>query len=262
MSKFSTAVGTVCSFAVAAAIIAACPARGQENIQEGIKQGAQEGVVESACGGVPDLTTNPTLSLGHVASTAARIHFVKDAIGQRGCPSTAPDCSERAYLVPGDHVIVIKRQGAFVCSTYINVKGDDWTGFLPAGAVAADTAPPVAVKDWLGKWSRLESDIAVETGNAGYEALRITGRATWGSGDSARVKRGAVNTGAFEADVKPAGDRLSFAVGDGATVPVDKADDLSCKVWMRLIGPWLVVDDNNGCGGHNVSFRGFYSHRP
>jgi hypothetical protein len=262
MSEFSTAVGAICSFAAAAAIIAACPARGQEDVQEGLKKDAQEGIMESACGGVPDLTTNPPLSLGHVASTAGRIHFVKDAIRQRGCPSAGPNCSERAYLVPGDRVIVIKQHGAFVCTTYIDAKGGDWTGFLPADAVAADTAPPVAVRDWLGNWSRLEADITVTAGKAGNEALRITGNATWGSGDSGRVKRGAVNTGEFEADIKPAGDRLSFAVGDGATVSIDKADDISCKVWMRLIGPWLVVNDNKSCGGHNVSFRGFYSHRP
>jgi hypothetical protein len=31
---------------------------------------------------------------------------------------------------------------------------------------------------------------------------------------------------------------------------------------MQRIGPWLLVNDNNNCGGFNVSFRGFYTRRP
>jgi hypothetical protein len=229
---------------VAVAIIAACPARGEDAL----------------CRGVPELSVNPTLALGHVRSGADRVQFVKDAWAQPGCPSRAAACAERAYLVPGDRVIVSVRSDAFVCATYINAKGGDRSGWLPADAVADDKAEPAALADWLGKWSREEASITVKAGNAG--ALRIEGEATFGAGDPDRVKRGAVNSGEIDADVTPSGDRLSFAIDGDATVPVDKGGDFACKVWMQRVGPWLIVDDNTSCGGAHVTFRGFYTRKP
>ena len=244
MSEFSMAVRTICGLAASAAIIAACPARGEDAL----------------CGSIPELSTNPTLVLGHITSGTAIVHFIKDATAQPGCPSRAPACAERAYLVPGDRVIVSARRDAFVCATYINAKSIDRSGWLPADAVADDKAEPVAPADWLGKWSRVEADITVKAGKA--SALEIQGDATFGAKDPARVKRGAVNEGEIAGDVTPAGDRLSFAMGDGATLPVDKGDEFGCKVWMRRVGPWLIVNDNNNCGGFNVTFRGFYTRKP
>lgn len=244
MSEFSGAVRTIRGLAAATAIIAACPARGEDAL----------------CGSIPELSANPALVLGHITS-AVNVHFIKDAGAQPGCPSRAPACAERAYLVPGDRVIVSTRRDAFVCATYINARGIDRSGWLPADAVAHDDGvAPVAPADWLGKWSRIEADITVKAGKAG--ALRIEGDATFGAKDPARVRRGAVNLGNIEGDVTPAGDRLSFAIGDGATLPVDKGDEFGCKVWMRRVGPWLIVNDNNNCGGFNVTFRGFYTRKP
>jgi hypothetical protein len=211
---------------------------------------------DALCRAVPELSASPALALGHIATTAERVHFVKDAAAQPGCPSSGPACAERAYLVPGDRVIVTLRRPAYVCATYINAKGDDRSGWLPAEAVADDSAAPVALSDWLGTWSRAEAGITVKPGKAG--TLRIEGEATYGARDPARVRRGAVNTGGIEADGTPAGDRLSFAIGDNVTLPVDKGAEFACKVWMQRIGPWLVVDDNNSCGGMNVTFRGVY----
>jgi hypothetical protein len=244
MMKFSTGVRTISGLAAATAICAACPARADDAL----------------CRSVPELSANPTLALGHIASGTDRVHFVKDAAMQPDCPSRAPACAERAYVVPGDRVIVSARRGAFVCATYINAAGGDWPGWLPAEAVADDRVEPVALAGWLGKWSRDEADITVQAGKAG--ALRIAGDATFGAKDPGRVKRGAVNTGAIEAEVTPSGDRLSFASSGDETVPVDKGDEFACKVWMRRIGPWLIVNDNFNCGGFNVTFRGFYVRRP
>src|SRR5262249_40449274 len=103
-------------------------------------------------------------------------------------------------------------------------------------------------------------DFTVKAGKAG--ALRIEGDATFGAKDPARVRRGAVNMGSIEGEVTPAGDRLSFAMGDGATLPVDKGDEFGCKGGMRRGGPWLIVNDNNNCGGFNVTFGGLYTRRP
>jgi hypothetical protein len=231
-------------FMAATVIIAACPARADD----------------ARCGEYPVLSTNPALAAGRVTSGAARFHFIKDAVAQAGCPNGTPACAERAYLVPGDRVIVSMKRDAFVCVTYFNAKGIDRSGWLPADAVAYDKPEPAALAGWLGKWSRTEAEIRVKPGKAG--ALSIEGEATYGTLDPGRVKRGAVNSGEISGEVTPAGDRLSFAVGDNATLPVDKGGEFACKVWMQRVGPWLIVDDNNSCGGFNVSFRGFYTRKP
>jgi hypothetical protein len=244
MMAVSKPVCAIRGVAAAAAIIAACPARGEDAL----------------CRGIPELSTDPILTLGHITSGTANVHFVKDAETQPGCPSRAPACSERAYLVPGDRVIISGGRDAFICATYISAKGGDRSGWLPSDAVASDGAAPVALADWLGKWSRVEAGITVKAGKAG--ALQIEGDATFGAKDPGRVKRGAVNEGNIAGDVTPAGDRISFAMGADSTLPVDKGGEFDCKVWMRRVGPWLIVDDNKNCGGFRVTFRGFYTRRP
>jgi hypothetical protein len=238
------AVRPLCVAAAACAIIAVCPACAEDAL----------------CRGVPELSANPALALGHVTSGAGRVHFIKDARAQPGCPSLAQACAERAYLVPGDRVIISARADVFVCASYINAKNGDWSGWLPADAVADDNTEPAALADWIGKWSREEAGITVKAGKAG--ALRIEGEATFGAQDPARVKRGAVNSGEIDADVKPSGNRLSFAIDGDTTVPVDKGDEFACKVWMQRVGPWLIVDDNTQCGGVHVTFRGLYMRKP
>jgi hypothetical protein len=234
----------VLRFIAAPLIIAACPARADD----------------AHCGEIPALSTNPAMESGRVTPGVARVHFIKDAAVQAGCPNGTPICAERAYLIPGDRVILTMKRDAFVCATYVNAKGIDRSGWLPADAVAYDRPEPAALAGWLGKWSRTEAEIRVKPGKAG--AIAIEGEATFGALDAGRVQRGAVNSGEIAGDVTPAGDQLSFAMGAGDTLPVDKGSEFDCKVWMQRVGPWLIVDDNRNCGGFNVSFRGFYTRKP
>jgi hypothetical protein len=100
----------------------------------------------------PDLSANPVLALGHVTPAANRVHFLKNARDQPGCPSRAPACEQPAYLVPDDQVIISKLRGdalalsdmrrTFICATYINAKGGAQPGWLPADAVASDQELP------------------------------------------------------------------------------------------------------------------------
>src|SRR5579864_4315669 len=200
-------VRIVLSFIATPLIIATCPARADD----------------ARCVEFPELSTNPAMASGRVMSGAARIHFIKDAAAQPGCPNATPACAERAYLVPDDRVILTVKRDAFVCATYVDAKGIGRPGWLPADAVAYDKPEPVALAGWLGKWSRIEAEIRVKPGKAG--ALVMDGEATFGALDPGRVKRGAVNAGAISGEVTPAGDRLSFAIGDDATLPVDKGGE-------------------------------------
>ena len=71
-----------------------------------------------------------------------------------------------------------------------------------------------------------------------------------------------MNIGEIVGAVSPSGHRLSFAMGDdGQTLPIGKPDGGVCQVWMQRAGTYLLVDDNNACGGMNVSFRGTYVRR-
>lgn len=207
-----------------------------------------------SCGEFPVLSTNPLVRVGRIASGSARVHFVSAV--RAGCPNTTPACAERAYVVPGDPVILTMTRDAFVCATFIDSKGVDTSGWLPAAAV--DTEPePAPSAGWLGTWSRTEAEIVFKPGKGA--ALLIEGNATFGASDPRRVRRGAVNVGEIEAEVTPAGDRLNFTEGGGSA---EEGGESSCRVWMRQIGRWLIVDDNGNCGGLNVSFRGYYVHKP
>ena len=243
MPVLSRAIRAACSFAVATVIITGCRAYGEA----------------AECQSMPELSAHSGFSPGHIAVAADRVHFVKDALAQPGCPALAPVCAQRAYVVPGDRVIVSIRRGDFLCATYINAKGSDWSGWLPAAAVADDKAEPVAAGDWLGKWSRVEAAIIVTGGKA--DALHIEGNATYGAKDPDRVRHGGVNDGEIAADVTPAGDRLGFAMDEDGTLPVDQGKEFTCRVWMQRIGPWLIVSDNLHCGGRHVTFRGIYTRK-
>lgn len=230
-------------------------------------QGALQGAraEDGACRDLPALSEAPPLAAGRVGGSD-RVHFLRDAVERKGCPGASPECRARAYLVPGDRVLVGARRGPYLCATYLAPGGGGRTdagrsGWLPAEAVAVEPGGTVAPEDWLGTWTRVEATIRVKPG-ARPGTLALSGDATWGSVDPERVRRGAVNMGSLEGTVTPSGDALSFAMGESGTLPVGQGDATACKVWMRRLGPWLVVDDNNACGGLNVSFRGLYRRAP
>ena len=213
---------------------------------------------ESDCLGYGSLADSAEISLGRIGKDAARTYFVRNGSDAKGCPSATEACRDKAFLVPGDRVILSGTRQNLVCADYIGAKGADRAGWLPAGAVVRESLPPVALADWTGTWSRQEAKVTIKPGRKTGE-LRVHGDATFGMLDPDRVKRGAVNVGEIAGVGAPDGAALSFAMGANATLPVDKGDGYTCKVWMRRLGPYLLVDDNNQCGGMNVSFRGAYT---
>nr|WP_318284424.1 MULTISPECIES: hypothetical protein [unclassified Methylobacterium] len=216
---------------------------------------------KNECRRTPSLSEGPALGFGRVVA-AGRTAFVKDGLAQDGCPDGIAECRERAYLVAGDPVILGERRGGYVCASYRGTKGNlARTGWLPAEAVANEATAPVALDDWLGTWTQAEGRIAVKRGDK-PGTLSVTGDATWGMGDPERVKRGGVHLGEIAGTVTPAGDGASFAMGESGTLPVAKGSADDCKVWLRRLGPWLVVEDNLACGGMNVTFRGVYRREP
>jgi hypothetical protein len=157
-------------------------------------------------------------------------------------------------LSTGDRVIVTSgMDDEFSCVVRI---GPD---FQPqAGTVLSRFLRPDADAqgDWAGDWQAgSEQSIAITSADSGYE---VSGEASYGMSDPQRVANGGVNFGDFGAAIKPKGSAVAFvAAYDGTTLPYDTDSD-ECAVKLWLLGEFLVALDNNGCGGANVSFTGFY----
>ncbi len=128
-------------------------------------------------------------------------------------------------------------------------------------AVPALAAGAPGLDDWAGEWSTGEEEqitIVVDG-----DVLEIDGYASYGGNDPDRVASGAVNVGSFSGVVPSswieAGNHLRFAVDGGTPVAIDTAAEGSCTLDLVLEGDTLIAEDNNACGGLNVSFSGEYS---
>ena len=212
------------------------------------------------CYGYDALKNDPALASGRIAA-AGRTAFLKNESDDAACPAEGGGCLRKSFLVTGDGVLVSGRTGTFACATFVNGKGAETSGWMPAAAIATD--PPsgdTTVQEWTGSWIREEARIAIRPAPGGK--LAVKGDATFGASDPDRVRTGRVNIGEIAGTVGIGGDRLSFAMGDdGHTLPIDGGEAFACKVWMRRAGDYLLVDDNGNCGGMNVSFAGTYVRR-
>ena len=109
------------------------------------------------------------------------------------------------------------------------------TAWIPESRWAADQS--VASDSWVGTWQNDGAKITV-TSNEGH--LHFVGNAIWqGPSDP--------HFGSFEFDAVPDGDMVSLVGG--------------CEVRIRRVGAFLFAQDNQQCGGMNVSFDGLYRFR-
>jgi hypothetical protein len=221
---------------------------------------AQEGY----CPGVVSFGEESALRLMRVESAAPRVHFIENrAKDKPACPAETEACKRKGFVVPGDVVLTSAKPAPIPCVSYIapgakRVKGvfGETNGYLPGSALREVTATVPKREEWLGQWSRsAEGEISIAPGEGGK--LKVKGEATFGALDSGRVKRGAVNMGELEGEAAPRGNMIALGEGYDGTKPF--GDDRSeCRAKLRLFGRYLVVEDNGGCGGMNVSFTGIY----
>ncbi|NEU13456.1 hypothetical protein G3T14_15140 [Methylobacterium sp. BTF04] len=208
---------------------------------------------EGECAETMDLATPVTL--GRVVG-AQRVPFLKSAEQAKGCPSRDAACRDAAYLVEGNTVVVAGTLRDFACVTYVGAKGATRTGWIASDALADVPAEPPTLEAWVGTWSAgPEQDITILRKG---DTLQVSGEATYGARDPARVARGAVNSGSFSATVRPNGASLGFTDDADATKPYAAGDDTTCRVRMQVLPPLLVAESNAACGGMNVTFTGFY----
>lgn len=163
-------------------------------------------------------------------------HFFKDT---EGCPESE-GCMQKAYVIEGDEVLVNKIEGDWACAWYQGKKRET-VGWIVLENLAPAADPVPQPNDWLGTWKTPASSITIEQQEQG-NGLHVAGDAIWGIGASAHV-------GEIDGTLKPEGRYAMTKEGDG------KYD---CAVEFSRVGRFLIVDDNNNCGGMNVSFDGVY----
>ncbi len=208
------------------------------------------------CSGWSDLAPATKISLASIRK-GERVHFVKGASEQNGCPAAGEAiCQRKDYLVGGDQVLVSASAGDFSCAEYVNAKGLVRAGWLPTAFVV--TAPVTKPESFVGSWQgNVEQAITIKAGKQ-KGTIDLHGDATFGALDPERVKSGGVNAGSFKATLRPEGDTLSFTDSGSRTLAYDKGDQYACRIRMRRLGEFLLVEDNHNCGGNNVSFTGDY----
>jgi hypothetical protein len=204
-----------------------------------------------------NLEASGAVSLARIGKSSPRVNFIK--VFQDGCPNTSKACQDRAYLVPGDEVVIVGSRDEFVCAGYASPKGQVRKGWLPRAALLPVQEPPAIQKrDWVGSWQSGPEQTIVLEPSPDQGKLKINGSATWGALDPERAKRGAFNIGELDAEAPVRGEYLSFGMGENGTLPFDEADGAGCRIQMRRLGPYLLAKDNDRCGGNNVTFTGIY----
>ncbi len=171
------------------------------------------------------------------------------------CSPEKGDCKLETAVPAGWPVAVHEAKGPWTCIWYENHSwgaGPGWMLTSRLQAMVIDPKPPLSA--WTGTWTFLgakpnrrkkespqNSFLAIRHRQKGEE-LRVSGEAYYESEIDGRPIR---QWAGVEGSAKPDGNSLH--VTDGV-----------CEVDMKLIGSFLVVDDNHGCGQLNARFRGFW----
>jgi hypothetical protein len=87
------------------------------------------------------------VSLARVVTTQASVNFVASPDKRTpGCPSAANTCKLKAFLMPGDEVLMDRSEGAFVCATFVAKGGVATRGLLPRAALQIVSPEPTSVQ--------------------------------------------------------------------------------------------------------------------
>jgi hypothetical protein len=175
------------------------------------------------------------LRLGRAAG-AGRTRLLGDGAG---CPGPGAACRGSAFAEPGQVLLLGDSRPGYVCA-FAAGRMPGNVGWIPVARLQPatqpiDPTPPLA--SWLGSWRQGDDTIALA---AEGDRISAEGEAYWPARNIMPA-----NEGAFAGAATPSGNRLRIVSHD-------------CEVEMLLAGPFLVVTDNQMCGGHNVSFLGIY----
>jgi hypothetical protein len=150
------------------------------------------------CRGVTDLLLDlhaqEEIALAQVTATEARVSFIANpGERMRDCPSAKSSCRLKAFLVPGDDVLVIARDGPYVCATFKSPQGVETSGWLPKAALAVLAPKTISAQAWDGKWrDGVEAEIVLKSHGDEVEVRGELGRRSY---RRTRRKRQAARSG-------------------------------------------------------------------
>ncbi|WEN16449.1 hypothetical protein PY254_07240 [Rhodanobacter sp. AS-Z3] len=166
------------------------------------------------------------------------LFFIRKGIG---CPSDQSACREKAYLVPGDTVLTTKPVGEYVCAFFPD-SHDGHAGWLRKDRLLPRSDTP-SLSDWEGRWTLDDNVITLSRRGS---SLHADGEAYYPMADPPLEQfPGGPNLGSMGGTARPQGRQVRFVEED-------------CRVTAILAGKFLVVSDNQQCGGMNVRFNGTY----
>ena len=179
------------------------------------------------------------LRLGRAAG-AGHIRLLGDG---EECPGPGAGCRGGGVAEPGQLLLLGRSRPGYVC-VFAAGRMPGNAGWLPLAQLApraqpVDPRPPLA--SWIGTWREGDNRIALTLNG---DRISAEGEAYWPA-----KKIMPANEGSFAGTAAPSANRLRIV------------DDL-CEVGMTLAGRFLVVTDNQMCGGHNVSFSGIFVREP
>lgn len=176
-------------------------------------------------------------------ATELRTGLVKSEAGPRlyfhqsgtDCPG-GKACQAKAYLVPGDRVLLIEAEGPFVCAVFRGAKRDTG-GWLPRAGLIINTPSAVPTReDWLGRWVLADNLILVEPK----------------AGDRLFFKEWAFtppySLSDFDLETVPKGSTVVYRFAQ-------------CAITLRWVDGLIVVNNTLGCTGAGNSFSGIYVRR-
>lgn len=160
------------------------------------------------------------------------------------CPDVTNNCIDKynQSLEKNSKLIIGKQYKTMVCAYDI---ANGTTGWIPRSTVRLQPQIKVENKQLLGKWF---ADAAVINFTKATGNFIVTGAAKWYGGPDGDI----VHTGEFSAII--AESQIRNGVGRL------KDNDSDCVVDFYLVANrYLVVSDNNQCGGANVRFNDIFT---
>ena len=196
----------------------------------------------------PDKQDALQLAMVNIAK-GEKLYFYND---DEGCPQS-PKCKNKAYLVAGDNVIVNAITDGWACA-WFQGKKHETVGWVSAEKL--QIKPVDGAEKWDGQWTYYDNTLQFHTKDNKTE---VAGEAFWTAENASAEKvvmpdgsikaERVVHTGSLGGELKINGYHATVSEGE---------DSFSCHADFTLLGNYLVVNDNNNCGGANVSFSGVY----
>ncbi|HEX3808940.1 MAG TPA: hypothetical protein VHW02_04505 [Rhizomicrobium sp.] len=201
------------------------------------------------CNGIGYEAGMGNLALGTV--TGAKTNFIANQSDKPKCPSADASCTRRGYGLAGDQVVVDTDGGTkgYVCVAFIGAKGVESDGWMPVDNVKIMPA----VVNWVGKWKR-DTTGEIDITKKSATTAEVSGTATYGEEERQ-------HDGEIDAVIDSRAAFQSFATSGDKQIAFAKAGQYDCAVEMRQFGNYLYVNDNENCGGANVTFSGLYAKR-